>query len=242
MFNKTAIITGGNGQVARALVEKLGYLNYNIILLVRKDTESMTSVLKKFSGNHKVILCDVTKESDLKKALDDIVPEYPKCDLLVNAAGINKKVDNSDLQSFSLDLYDQIMDTNFKGTFLTIRCFLDLLKNSNDPLIVNISSTAATGSRNNNLIYAAAKNAVNSLTISLSRSLAPIRVISIAPGVLENPTSGLVKPENFNNFISKEIPLARVGTGEDIANSIVSMIDCKYITGQCIVVDGGKTV
>lgn len=242
MFDKTAIISGGNGQVARALAEKISNLKYNIVLLVRRDADKAQSFISGLRGENLALLCDITSESDLKRALANFQSSYGQCDLLVNAAGINKKINNSDLSLIDTDLYDKIMDVNFKGPLMTIKTFIDCCKKSNDCLIVNISSTAAVGSRNNNLIYAAAKAAINSLTISLSRSLAPIRVISIAPGILENPTSGLVKPENFNEMMAKDIPLGRVGTGDDIADAVVSMINSKYITGQCITVDGGRTV
>ena len=120
-----------------------------------------------------------------------------------------------------------------------------MLRDTNDGLIINISSTAGERAFNTsaNLAYGASKAGLNMLTRGLSRALAPkVRIIGIVPGVMESPSSGIVRSLDYNQKIVEEIPLNRVGYGDDIANTIVACTThIRFATGSTIVVDGGRT-
>jgi 3-oxoacyl-[acyl-carrier protein] reductase len=244
-MNKVAVITGGCGQIGYAAAMRLSSDGVTVVVLVRKNLEEANELLKKLPNqylNHTAILASVTDTTQIKAAVQQVTNLFGRCDILINAAGINKVVPVSHIDKFSDELFDSIMDTNLKGTFVCVREFLPLLKKDTG-LVINLSSLSAYSGNNINLAYAASKAGVNSLTRTLARGLAPsVRVIGIAPGYLENATSGINKPPEFNEKISAEIPLNRVATGDDIADVIMSLVNgMNYINGETIKVDGGRS-
>ena len=244
-MNKVAVITGGCGQIGYAAARQLATDGITVVALVRKNLEEAKELLNKLPNqelNHTAILASVTDTAQIKTAVQQVSKLFGRCDILINAAGINKVVPVSHIDKFTDELFDAIIDTNLKGTFVCVREFLPLLRKDKG-LVINLSSLSAYGGNNINLAYAASKAGVNSLTRTLARGLAPdVRVVGIAPGYLEKATSGINKAPEFNEKISAEIPLNRVATGDDIADVIMSLVNgMSYITGETIKVDGGRS-
>jgi NAD(P)-dependent dehydrogenase (short-subunit alcohol dehydrogenase family) len=243
--NKTVVITGGCGQVGYATAKRLAQNGARIFTFQRKDLElakSMMDALPNNHLNHVAIQGSITDLKDLKRAVDIIKSESNSCDILVNAAGINQLMPPKDLEQYTDEMFDSIVENNLRGPFSTIREFLPLLKNSQDALIVNLTSAAGVRASNSNLAYGASKAGLELITQSISKILAPkIRVVALCPGYLESATTGITKHPSFNEMISKEIPLGRVGTGDDVASVIEALATTmKYITGSTIRLDGGR--
>jgi 3-oxoacyl-[acyl-carrier protein] reductase len=243
--NKVVVITGGCGQIGYAAAKRFATDGTTVVALVRKNLEDAELMLRKLPNqnlNHKAILASVIDTDSIKSAVQQVNDAFGRCDILINAAGVNKVVTVNQIEDFSDEIFDSIVDTNLKGTFVCVREFLPLLKKDKG-LIINISSLSAYSGKNINLAYAASKAGVNSLTKSLAVGLAPdVRVVGIAPGYLEKATSGINKHPDFNAKIAHEIPLKRVATGDDIADVIMSLVDgMSYITGETIKVDGGRS-
>lgn len=239
--NKTVVITGGCGQVGFATAKRLAGKGARIILLVRSNIDAAEKKIKELPNlelNHLALLASITDTDSLKSAVSKI----NQCDILVNAAGITKSISPVNFESYTDEMFDEIVTSNLRGPFATIREFASLLRKSNDALIINITSASGVQASNSNLAYGASKAGLELLTKSLSKVLAPnIRVVAICPGYLDTATSGAVKPAGFNEKVSKEIPLGRVGTGDDVAATIESLATTmKYITGSTIVLDGGR--
>lgn len=239
------MITGGCGQIGYAAARRLAADGITVVALVRKNLEEAKELLNKLPNqhlNHTAILASVTDTAQIKTAVQQVNDLFERCDILINAAGINKVVPVSHIDKFTDELFDSIMDTNLKGTFVCVREFLPLLKKENG-LVINLSSLSAYSGNNINLAYAASKAGVNSLTKTLARGLAPaVRVVGIAPGYLEKATSGINKTPGFNEKIAAEIPLNRVATGDDIADVIMSLVNgMSYINGETIKIDGGRS-
>lgn len=244
-MNKVAVITGGCGQIGHAAARQLATDGITVVALVRKNLEEAKELLNKLPNqelNHTAILASVTDTAQIKTAVQQVSKLFGRCDILINAAGINKVVPVSHIDKFTDELFDAIIDTNLKGTFVCVREFLPLLRKDKG-LVINLSSLSAYSGNNVNLAYAASKAGVNSLTRTLARGLAPaVRVVGIAPGYLEKATSGINKAPEFNEKISAEIPLNRVATGDDIADVIMSLVNgMSYINGETIKVDGGRS-
>jgi NAD(P)-dependent dehydrogenase (short-subunit alcohol dehydrogenase family) len=239
--NKIVVIAGGCGQIGYATASRLAAQGAKIFSLVRKDpdtAQAMMNLLPNSHLNHRAILASITNTAELKQAAEEI----RQCDILINAAGITKSIPPSKIDQYTDEMFDEIMINNLRGPFATIREFSPLLKQGKDSLIVNITSAAGVRSSNSNLAYGASKAGLELLTKSLSKVLAPnVRVVAICPGYLEKATSGAVKPAEFNQQVSTEIPLGRVGTGDDVAAVIESLATTmKYITGSTIMLDGGR--
>lgn len=246
MKTKIVVITGGAGSVGKTAAKRFSELGARVFLLVRRDIETANQIISELSNQeigHRAFLASITDTNSIKAVVDEIKLCAGKCDLLINAAGITKSiVSNKVLDAYSDESIDEILITNVRGTFAVTREFAELLKISGDGLVINITSASALKASSSNIIYGASKAAIELITKSLSKSLAPeVRVISICPGMLETPTSGAYKPAGTNERISKEIPLGRVGTADDVVATIEALfISLKYISGSSILLDGGR--
>lgn len=242
--NKTVVITGGVGQVGLATSTLLASHGARIIAIVRKNIDRANQLVSQLPNshlNHLVVQASVTDTNSLKEAVIKIKETTNKVDILINAAGHTRNIFPENVTALTDEIFDEIVSTNLKGTFVVIREFIDLLKVSEDAVVVNLSSTAGMRASKSNLAYGASKAGIDLITKTLGKNLAPtIRVVGIAPGYLEAPTSGAVKAPGVNERLSEQSPLKRVGQGQDIANAIKSVImDARFITGQTILVDGG---
>ena len=253
MFNKlnnlegkVAVITGGSGQIGYATAIRLAEQKCRVVIITRRETKELQEQIKQLPNielNHFYIIADVTDTKSLKEAANRVLIEAKRCDILINSAGINSPIKSKNLEELTDQIFDNIIKTNLRGVYATIRTFAKILKESNDGLIINISSTAGERASDSNLAYSASKAGLNMLTKSLSKVLSPeIRVIGIVPGFMEKSTSGIIKQSGFNDKLIETIPLKRIGNGDDIANTIISFAThIKFATGSIIIVDGGKT-
>ena len=233
MQNKVVVITGGCGQVGYAIGKRLAGRGATVVAIVRRDLDGAQTKMKELSPKCYAVLADVRNSESLNEAARRI----GHCDILINAAGYTRSIVPSKLLELTDEIFDDIINTNLKGTFAAIRAFESCI---DEGIIINMSSTAGLHASQSNLAYGAAKAGIDLLTKSLAKSLAPkIRVVGIAPGYLINPTSGAVKPLGANDMIANNTPLKRIGEAEDIADTVESIINIKHITGQTIVVDGG---
>jgi len=175
-------------------------------------------------------------------AVKNIQHHWGKCDILINNAAVSKVISSSNIQALTDDIFDEIIHTNLRGPYSVIREFYDLLKSSDDAIIINISSTSAAQASQTCIAYAASKAGLEIMTKSLSKIMAPsIRVIGIAPGHLDTATSGTKKDDSVNR-LSVAIPLKRLATAEDVSRAIEScIIDMPYMTGHILYLDGGRT-
>lgn len=239
MKNKVAIITGGMGQVGKATALRLSKLGFKIVLIVRSKLDLAEEFIKTLPGEeHQAFLGSITDTESIKQ----IVNKLDQCDILVNAASVTKNLPSKDFDSLSDELFDNIVINNLRGPFATIREFSSLLRKSPEGLIVNITSASGVRAGNSNLAYGASKAGLELITKNLSKVLGPnVRVVAICPGYLETATSGANKSPGFNEQVSKEIPLGRVGTGDDVAATIESLYThMKYVNGSTITLDGGR--
>lgn len=245
---QVVVIVGGAGQVGYATATRLAAKRARIILLVRRDLSLTQEKLKDLPHasdlKHLAIQASVTDSSSLIEAAELVKAQAGRCDILVNAAGISRQIKPENLDDLSDQIFDEILTTNLRGVFATIRSFAPLLKVSGQGLIVNISSTAAMRASNSNIAYASAKAGLNLMTKSLAKSLAPqIRVIAITPGYLEKPTSGITKAPGFNEKQAALTPLKRIGMADDIASAVEACATTmRFATGTNFIIDGGRTI
>jgi 3-oxoacyl-[acyl-carrier protein] reductase len=170
-----------------------------------------------------------------------IAERYGTIDLLVNNAGITRPVPHTDLEALDDDLIDTIFQVNWRGSFACIRAFKELLSNREGGVVVNISSIAGQTGIGSNVAYCASKAAINAMTISLGRALAPkIRVVSVSPGWVYGEYAKRVDPAYLQEQIDKT-PLGRLATAEDVAETVLAVATMMPFTTSCIIpVDGGR--
>jgi 3-oxoacyl-[acyl-carrier protein] reductase len=240
--SKIAIITGGAGGIGSAICKKLSDEGVSVVITYNSNAEKANELLSQLkNNNHSVYHAPVNDSEALKKLASFVNEKYGKLDILVNNAGITTPVAHDDLDSLTDEWIDKIFTTNFRGSFAMIRACKDLLLKSNDGLVVNISSVSGVTGIGSNVAYCASKAAIDSMTRSLARALAPkIRVVSVSPGWVMGEYAKTVD----HAFLQKQLdatPLNRFATPEDVANAVYAVASSLTFTTGCIIpVDGGR--
>lgn len=244
--DKVVLVTGSSRGIGKAIATRLAKENANIIINASKsiqEAKTALSGLPKAKGQaHCFIKADIGIPDEIDSMMDEIKRRYGRLDILVNNAGVTRFIKHGDLDKLTVEVFDEIYRTHLRGSFLCVQKALPLLRRSSDAQVINIASIAAITAVGSNIAYCAMKSALVNMTMSLARALAPdIRVNAVSPGLTE---TGLIK--GWSDYKSEQIrktPLGRLGTPEDIANAVVALATrLTYVTGQNIVVDGGRTL
>lgn len=235
---QTAVVTGANGGMGRAICQRLASLGARVYGLSRSRVDELDSFLKALGPEHQALLCDVTDET----SLDQVVGTIPKCDILINAAGESRKIPHENLDLLTVKEFNDLINANLTSIYLTIRMFMPSLKASDNALVINISSASSLRGGGSNLAYAAAKAGVDSLTKNLSISFAPgIRFIALNPSLV-NTGFTTVTPDRIKS-VADATPLKRIATVEDVADAVEAFATTlRFTTGNCFVIDGGRII
>ncbi len=253
--NKIALVTGGAGGIGSAICKKLAEHGASVIITYNSNVEKAENLAKILRGvsdvgfemsdvgnvpNHSIFHAPTTDAEKRAALVDFIEKKYGHLDILVNNAGITTPVAHDNLDGLTDEWIDKIMQTNVKGTFAMIRACKHLLTVKGG-LVVNISSVAAISGIGSNVAYCASKAAVDSITRSLARALAPkIRVVSVSPGWVLGEYAKTVDPVYLQ--LQKDLtPLSNLATPEDVANTVFALATyLTFTTGSIIPVDGGR--
>jgi len=195
-------------------------------------------------GGHAASAAPVTDSAALAALAMEIDKRYGRCDVLVNCAGVTRFVEHSDLDGLDDELIENILATNVRGPFATVRALRRLLEKSTLPggaVVVNISSIAGVTAMGSNVIYCASKAALDNMTKSLGRALAPrIRVVSVSPGLVHNDFVGSMDKRWLDEQVART-PLKRLAAPEEAAAAVIAAIkSLTFTTGSIIPVDGGR--
>ena len=242
---KTAIITGGGQGIGRVVTQYLLTHGYRVAIW-EADTEALSELREAFKASTAQLLfvsCDVSSESNVRKAVEQTVSHFGQIDALINNAAImiEKSLDKLTHQEWS-----QVINTNLTGTFLCARHTAPHLANQKGS-IINMCSTRAFQSEPDTFAYSASKGGILALTHSLAVSLGPdIRVNAISPGWIDVSAlkkKAKAKADDLRPEDHSQHPAGRVGQADDVARMILFLIapENSFITGQNFVVDGGMT-
>jgi len=240
-----AMITGGAGSMGTVICGALAGEGMRVVIGYNRSAEKAKALAASLpGGGHTAIAAPVTDSAALAAMAAEIDKRYGVCDVLVNCAGITRFVPHGDLDSLDDELIENILSTNVRGPFATVRALRPLLDKSKHPggaVIVNISSIAAVTAMGSNVIYCASKAAVDNMTKSLGRALAPrIRVISISPGVVDNAFIRSMDKQWLDEQVART-PLKRLAAPDEVASSVIAAIKhLTFTTGAIIPVDGGR--
>lgn len=238
--NKVAIVTGGTRGIGLEIVKIFKENKADVILFgSREETVNKTIEKLKNEGinvdGYSPNLSDI---NEVENVIKEIYNKYKHIDILVNNAGIsaNKKIEDTTSEDFK-----NIMDINVNAMFNTSKAVVTYMKNNNGGVILNTSSMVSIYGQPSGVGYPASKFAVNGLTKSLARELAPfnIRVNAVAPGIIKTDMVANLPKEMIEPLI-KTIPLGRIGEPRDIANAFLFLASdmASYITGEILSVDG----
>lgn len=240
---KTALITGCNRGIGKAVMEKFMAEGANIIACTRQMTLELEAYYrqKESECNIKIYpLCfDLADEDSIKVAMKELYAWKLPIDILVNNAGI---ASFSGLIHLKLNDVKNIFQVNYFSSLLLIQYTMKLMLRSKGASIINMASVAGIDGTAGNCAYGASKAATILMTKSLSGELAVsrIRVNAIAPGYIETDMQAGI-PQNISGAALNKAAVKRMGTPEEIANVALFLAsdDSSYVTGQVIRVDGG---
>lgn len=242
MTSPVALVTGGSGGIGSAISRRLASDGMRVLVGYRASVDRADRVVSELTGEgHRALQVPVDDSEALAAVAAAVASTEGRIDALVNCAGVTRPVAHDDLDALDDDLIDQIFVTNWRGPFATIRAFRSLLEAAPDPIIVNISSVAGITGQGSNVAYCASKAALDSMTRSLGRALAPsIRIMSVSPGWVMGDYAARM-PEDVIAAQRDATPLRRLATGDDVAAAVSAVIrDLPCSTGSIVNVDGGR--
>lgn len=236
-----AVITGGTRGIGFETVRTFLKNGCKVAFLGSKEASVNEALLKlkEENSDYEVIgfYPALSNENDIKETFQKVKETFGKIDILINNAGMSS---STKLENFTIEEYDKIDNLNIKSVFVCSKVIVPYLKETRG-VILNTSSMVSIYGQPAGVMYPTSKFAVNGMTKSLSRELAPlgIRVNAVAPGIIE---TDMVKnlPKEVIEPLIKTIPLGRIGKPEDIANAFLFLASpmASYITGEILSVDG----
>ena len=241
--NKVAIITGGTRGIGFATAQKFLQNGAKVVLFgSRKESvDKALEKLKKENSNYEVLgfYPNLSKEVEVRSVFEKVYKKYGKIDILINNAGLSS---STPLTSYTPEELDKIIDVNIKAVFICSKNIVPYFEKNHGGVILNTSSMVSIYGQPAGCVYPMSKFAVNGLTKSLSRELAPvgIRVNAVAPGITKTDMVASLPDEMIKPLIAT-IPIGRIGEPEDIANACLFLASdmASYVTGEIMQVDGG---
>jgi len=240
-----AVVTGGTGGIGKSICGALAREGMRVVVGYNRSADGARELVDSLPGQgHAALSAPVTDSAALASLASTIAKRYGQCDVLVNCAGTTRFVPHVDLEGLDDNLIDLILATNVRGPFAVLRALRPLLERSTHPggaVVVNISSLAAVTAMGSNVMYCASKAAVDNLTKSLARALAPrIRVVSISPGLVE---TDFIKSmdQRWRDDQLDRTPLKRLASPKEVAAAVVAAVkNLTFTTGAIIAIDGGR--
>lgn len=234
---KVALVTGAARRIGRRISERLAAEGAAVVVnyrLSKGEAEEAVREIVNRGGRATAWQADVSRRTDVEKMFAGVEAEFGRLDILVNNAGMFFPAPFAELTE---EQWDTILDTNLKSQFLCAQAAAPRMKKHGGGGIINISSIGGLLAWPNYTHYCVSKAGVIMLTRCLARALAPeILVNSVAPGAIQFP--GELPDEGY----IRRAPLRRTGTPDDIAAAVAFLAKAEFITGQVIVVDGGRTL
>jgi NAD(P)-dependent dehydrogenase (short-subunit alcohol dehydrogenase family) len=242
---KVALITGGSSGIGAATAREFAKRGWRVAINYAHNAAPAEKLAKEFGAI--AVQGDVSNDSDCRRIARTVAEKLGGIDALVNNAGTTKVVPHDQLDGLSAEDFQRIFALNIIAPFQMVRACREALKERRGA-IVNVSSVASVLGTGSSVAYAASKAALETMSLSLARSLAPeIRVNVVAPGHTNTPWHPTVRgPERaaeVEKRYSAIAPLKQISQAEDVADAIVWLIEGgRNVTGEIIYVDGGMHI
>lgn len=236
---RTALVTGGAHRVGRALSLALARAGADVVVNYHTSEEKARATVREIEkiGRRAIaVRADVSDEEAVKRLVERTEAEFGRLDVLVNSASL---FESAPLEEISAAEWDRVLGVNLRGPFLLARTAAPLLR-EDDGVIVNIADLSAFQPWPSFAHHSVSKAGLIHLTRILAGALAPrIRSVAIAPGTILPPEDYTVAERQRE---ADRTVLGRVGSPEDVARTLIFLVESDYITGETVTVDGGRRV
>jgi pteridine reductase len=238
LHGRVALVTGGARRLGRAVALGLAREGADIVLHYRGSdvaARSTAAEIEALGRRAFTFSADLRQVAEIRRLIEETSARFARLDFLVNSAAVFSP---APLETATEEQWDTALDTNLKAQFFAAQAAAPLLKESRGA-IVNFASVGGLLPWANYLPYSVSKAGVIMLTRCLARSLAPeVRVNAVAPGTITMPGD----PIEWEADFIRRAPLARTGTPEEVVESVLFLLRSTFITGQILVLDGGRSL
>jgi NAD(P)-dependent dehydrogenase (short-subunit alcohol dehydrogenase family) len=245
--NKVALVTGGSSGIGRATALAFAQKGAKVVIASRRVNESEETVqLVKDAGSEAIFVkTDITKATEVENLINQTVTTFGRLDYAFNNAGTEGIMGPSIEQTE--ENWDNVIDSNLKGTWLSMKYEIPQMLKLGGGAIVNNASVAGVVGFSNGSIYCASKHGILGLTkaVALEQAQAGIRINAICPAFIETPmVDRLLNTEELHAHFLAGHPIGRFGKPEEVAAAVVWLCSpaASFITGHPLLIDGGFTV
>ncbi len=243
--NRVAVVTGSSRGLGRVMAEELAARGATVVInhVSNKSISLAEEVLERvreLGSDGQIIQADVSDATQVQKMFMKIYKDYKKVDILVNNAGLTR---DDYFMMMRPEAWHKLMEVHLDGVYLCSKAVIRQMCAVKHGVIVNIGSGSALVAMPGQVNYSATKAGLLGFTRSLAREVADkgVRVVHVAPGFFKSYMTDTLSPE-FVSETFRVTPLQRWGHGEELAKTVAYLVsdDAAYLTGQSIVIDGGR--
>ncbi|KRM51713.1 3-oxoacyl-ACP reductase family protein [Ligilactobacillus araffinosus] len=240
LTGKNVLVTGSSRGIGAAIAVKFAEHGANVILNARHEPTELIQQIKNLGVQVRFIQADISSSCDIEKMIYQLDDRQIDVDVLVNNAGINR--DKLMISMREKD-FDDVVNTNLIGTFQVTQPLFKRMLKRRSGVIINMASVVGEHGNIGQANYAASKAGVIGFTKAVAQegALRGVRCNAIAPGMIASSMTAAID-EKRQKEIKERIPLKRLGTAEEVAQTALFLAQNDYLTGEVINVDGGMTM
>jgi ketoreductase RED2 len=236
---RVAIVTGSSSGIGEATARRLAGLGAHVVVNSASSVAAGEAVAASLPGEHLYVQADIADKAQGERLLEATMDRFGRLDILVNNAGWTTVVPHGDLDALTDEIFRKTFEVNVFGTWWLTKAAIPLLRASDDPCVVMVTSIAGVRPVGSSIAYSMTKAALNQLTLLLAKSCGPVRVNAVAPGLVATPWTA--DWEAQHRAVAATAPLRRSATPDDCAEAVLAFVRNRYASGAILVLDGGLT-
>ncbi len=240
LAGRVALVTGSSSGIGEEVARRLSALGASVVVNSASSVEAGKAVADSLPGPSTYVQADIADQAQGQALLDATVEAFGGLDILINNAGWTTVVPHHRLDDLTDEIFDKTFQVNVYGTWWLTKGAIPLLRESDDPCVVTVTSVAGVRPMGSSIAYSMSKATLNQMTKLLAKSYGPIRFNALAPGLVQTPWTESWDAQHAR--VAETAPLGRSATPDDCAEATIGLIRAKYATGQILVVDGGTTI
>jgi NAD(P)-dependent dehydrogenase (short-subunit alcohol dehydrogenase family) len=243
---KVVLVTGGSSGIGRATAIKFGERGAKVVVANRreKEGEETVAIIRKAGGEGMFVQTDVRVASQVENMVQQTVKKYGRLDIAFNNAGVGGIM--ARLIRTTEEVFDEVVDTNFKGVWLSMKYEIPVMLEQGGGVIVNDSSIAGVSTAERLSVYSGSKHAVVALSNAAAHEYGGdnIRIVAICPGWIKTRMTDDLRASKYAEAFRDSIPLKRWGEPEDVAEMVMWLASdaASFVSGGAFVISGGMNI